>query len=137
MGVFSVSQDVLDCGTCPRCLQRLAFALLTNVLMDTDGCGTPVAYNVYGQGLISRILADDSLLTYHYDSRGSTIAMTDAAEDILRQFAYDAFGRTVAHSGSADQPYRYLGKHGIQDEGNQLQLYPRPILRCRSAAFHE
>ena len=46
--------------------------------------------------------------------------MTDAAEDILQQFAYDPFGRTVAHSGSADQPYRYLGKHGIQDEGNQL-----------------
>ena len=35
---------------------------LTNVLMDTDSSGTPLAYNVYGQGLIARILTDESVL---------------------------------------------------------------------------
>lgn len=93
---------------------------LTNVLMETDGAGTPLAYNIYGQGLISRILPDDSVLQYHYDSRGSTIAMTDVAQNVVRKYAYDPFGRVANADGSATNPFGFLGRHGVVDEGEDL-----------------
>jgi RHS repeat-associated protein len=93
---------------------------LTNVLMETDGAGNPLAYNVYGQGLISRILPDDSVLTYHYDSRGSTIAITDSIETSINRYAYDPFGRVANTEGTEANPFGFLGRHGVIDEGEHL-----------------
>ncbi|WP_235338322.1 DUF6531 domain-containing protein, partial [Paenibacillus wulumuqiensis] len=53
-------------------------AVLSQVLMETDNAGTPQAWYVYGMGLIGREDAAGNYQTYHYDLRGSTIALTDA-----------------------------------------------------------
>ena len=92
---------------------------LTNVLAETDNSGTVQAYNVYGHGLISRIQPDESATYFHYDSRGSTVAITDATETLTGQYAYDPFGRVIASNG-ANNPFRYLGRHGVLDEGDDL-----------------
>ena len=93
---------------------------LTNVLVETDSLGTVQAYNVYGQGLIARILPDNTTHYYHYDSRGSTVALTDTAETVTDSYAYDPFGKPVATTGSNANSFRYLGRHGVQDEGDNL-----------------
>lgn len=94
---------------------------LTNLLMETDGTGSPLAYNVYGRGLISRILPDNGvMMQYHYDARGSTIAMTDAAENVVQTYAYDPFGRIANTDGAAVNPFGFLGRYGVLDEEEDL-----------------
>jgi RHS repeat-associated protein len=95
---------------------------LTNVLAETDATGAVQAWNVYGQGLIARILADGSVLQYHYDSRGSTIALTDAAGAPVQQYAYDPFGRTTGSAGSEHNPFGFLGSYGVLNDGDELHF---------------
>ena len=105
----STTRYVLDANTA-----------LTNVLAETDTVETIQAYNVYGLGLIARILPDNTTHYYHYDSRGSTVALTNATEAVTDSYAYDPFGKPVAMAGSNANPFRYLGRHGVQDEGDNL-----------------
>ena len=93
---------------------------LTNVLAETDDAGTVQVYNIYGLGLISRIQSDNTTHYYHYDTRGSTIALTDTSENITDSYTYDLFGKTAASAGTNTNPYRYLGRHGVLDEGDDL-----------------
>jgi RHS repeat-associated protein len=73
--------------------------------------------------LVSRIDAGGNAQYYHYDSRGSTIAMTDASGKITEAYAYDPFGRPI-NGQLSDNRFRYLGRHGVMDEENGL-LYIR------------
>ncbi len=93
---------------------------LSNVLAETDDTGTITAYYVYGLGLISKVLPDGTASYYHYDSRGSTIAMTDAGQNITDAYAYDTFGNVANSNGSNQNPFKYVGKYGVMDEGNSL-----------------
>lgn len=94
---------------------------LSNVLAETDGNGTITAYYVHGLGLISKIMPDGTAYYYHYDSRGSAIALTDAGENITDAYTYDPFGNVVNQFGVTANPFRYVGRYGVQDEGNGLQ----------------
>ena len=93
---------------------------VTNVLAETDNAGTITAYYVYGLGLISKILPDDTTICYHYDSRGSTAALTDAGENITDAYAYTSFGSLSNSAGSTPNSFKHLGRHGVIDEGNGL-----------------
>ncbi len=68
---------------------------LAQVLAETDSSGNVIYYYIYGLGLISRIDANNNAQFYHYDSRGSTIALTDASGQIMEAYAYDPFGRPI------------------------------------------
>ncbi len=96
---------------------------LAQVLAETDSSGNVIYYYIYGLGLVSRIDAGGNAQFYHYDSRGSTIAMTDASGKITEAYAYDPFGRPI-NGQLSDNRFRYLGRHGVMDEENGL-LYIR------------
>jgi RHS repeat-associated protein len=96
---------------------------LAQVLAETDSSGNVIYYYIYGLGLVSQIDAGSNAQYYQYDSRGSTIAMTDASGKITEAYAYDPFGRPINASVS-DNHFRYLGRHGVMDEENGL-LYIR------------
>jgi RHS repeat-associated protein len=93
---------------------------LTNVLAETDESGTIATYYVHGLGLTSKVLPDGTTYTYHYDSRGSTVALTDVAQTITDVYAYDSFGKLAGNSGSTQNPFKYVGKYGVVDEGNGI-----------------
>ena len=93
---------------------------LPSVLAETDIAGVITAYYVYGLGLVERVAADGSVRMYHHDSRGSTVALTDAVAAITDKYAYDPFGRTMNATGNTSNPFRYVGRHGLFDEGNGL-----------------
>ena len=93
---------------------------LSQVLAETDGSGTVSAYYVYGLGLISRIQPNGSASYYHYDSRGSTVALTDMSGAVTDKYAYDAFGKIVNSQGTTPNSFKYLGQYGVMDEGNGL-----------------
>ncbi len=95
---------------------------LSQVLAETDDVGIIDTYYVYGPGLISRISPDNSTSYFHYDSRGSTVALTDAAEAITDKYAYDEFGKLSNSEGTTQNPFKYVGRFGVMDEGNGLHF---------------
>jgi RHS repeat-associated protein len=96
---------------------------LTQVLSETDSNGIAIAYYVYGLGLVSKIDSGGNAQYYHFDSRGSTIALTGASGQITEAYAYDPFGRPINGILSPNR-FRYLGRHGVMDEENGF-LYIR------------
>lgn len=93
---------------------------LTQVLVETDGSGVATAFYVYGLGLTQRITPYGQTDTYHFDLRGSTVLLTSASGEKVAAYAYDVFGVLADSDEDGPQPFRYLGRYGIMDDGNGL-----------------
>lgn len=93
---------------------------ISQALEETDSAGNVTSYFVYGHGLISKITPDGQRYCYHYDSRGSTVSITDGDENITEKYAYDEFGKILASEETNPNPFRYVGRYGVMDEGNGL-----------------
>jgi len=93
---------------------------LPRMLMETDAAGTPIAYYVYGLGLISRTSATGTYQTYHYDLRGSTLKLTDATGTVTDSYRYGPYGELVSTTGQSANPFRYNGRDGVMTESNGL-----------------
>jgi RHS repeat-associated protein len=97
-------------------------AALSQVLMRVKNGVTN--YYVYGLGLPYE--ADDSgnTKTYHYDNRGSTVAITAGNGMVTDRIEYSAYGITTYRSGQTDTPFLFNGRYGVQTDANGL-LYMR------------
>lgn len=96
-------------------------AYFSRVLMETDADGNPLAYYVHGLGLIAKITPSGQTYTYHYDWRGSAVALTDPAGAVVNRYVYDPWGNVGANSIEAvANPFRFVGRLGVMDEGNGL-----------------
>lgn len=95
---------------------------MSQVLMETDDNGNPKHYYIYGLGLINRIDAIDNSRFYHFDHRGSTIAMTDANQTITHSYFYDDFGYPLHTQEEDFNPFRYVGMYGVMYEQEDLQF---------------
>jgi RHS repeat-associated protein len=93
---------------------------LAHVLAEANAAGTITAYYVYGRGLISRIDTNGTAAFYHYDVRGSTVALTDSGANVTDKYAFDPFGTVVNSVGTTANPFKYVGRYGVMDEGNGL-----------------
>lgn len=107
-------------------------APLSRLLEERDDQGNIVARYVYGLGLVSRTDAVDRLSVYHFDSRGSTVALTGADGRITDRFAYDPWGALVGRNGRTVTPFTFNGRDGVVDDGNGLYFmrarYYSPVL---------
>jgi RHS repeat-associated protein len=90
---------------------------LTQMLVETETNNLAIAYYVYGLGLVQRIASNGTVATYHFDTQGSTVALTDSGGNITDSYAYDSFGELANSEGNTPQPLRYLGKFGTIDDG--------------------
>jgi len=84
-------------------------------------------YYVYGQGLLYEVdetATTTTVLYYHPDARGSTVALTDASGNLTDQFEYSPYGTTTYHFGTNTTPFLYNGQFGVQTDPNGL-LYMR------------
>lgn len=94
-------------------------------------------YYIYGQGLqyeITETASSTNALTYHYDFRGSTVALTDDNGMVTDRIEYSLYATATFRSGTNDTPFLYNGRYGVQTDVNGL-LYMRaryynPLL-CR------
>lgn len=87
-------------------------------------------YYVHGLGLLYEITetaTSTNTLTYHYDYRGSTVALTDTNGIPKDRIEYSSYGTTTYRSGTNDTPFLFNGRYGVQTDPNGL-LYMRA--RC-------
>lgn len=93
-------------------------ARLSQLLVRTASDSSKTFY-VYGLGLIGH--QDSSgYSVYHYDYRGSTIALTDSNGTVTDRFSYGAYGEILTHTGSINTPFQYNGYDGVITESNGL-----------------
>lgn len=93
---------------------------MSKVLIETDNSNSPQNYYVYGLGLISRINSSNATNYYHYDYKGSTIAMTNESENITHKYQYNDFGEVLQLDEDDFNPYRYIGKYGVEFDNTEL-----------------
>ena len=78
-----------------------------------------VAKYVYGHGLIG----EDKhgwFKTFHFDSRGSTVAITNECAVITDRFIYDTYGNMLDHEGNNFFIFGYNGRDGVITDSNGL-----------------
>ena len=88
---------------------------LSKLLCKTTN-GVTTKY-VYGRGLIGEE-TNSSFKTYHFDFRGSTIAITDASGNITDTFAYDTYGKCISRTGTSNVIFGYNGRDGVVTDEN-------------------
>ena len=96
-------------------------AKLSQLLMKTTN-GVVTKY-VYGRGLIGEE-KQGCFKTYHFDARGSTVAITDMSGSIIDTFAYDTYGKCISHTGDSFVIFGYNGRDGVVTDKNGL-IYMR------------
>ena len=79
---------------------------------------------VYGLGLIGEETSGN-FKTYHFDYRGSTVAITDSNCNITDTFTYDTYGKLTARTGTAKTPFLYNGRDGVITEDDTGLIYMR------------
>jgi RHS repeat-associated protein len=94
---------------------------LSQLLVKTTN-GVATKY-VYGHGLIGEEVGN-TFKTYHFDCRGSTVAITDANGNITDTFKYDTYGKLISRTGTSDVIFGYNGRDGVVSDGNGL-IYMR------------
>lgn len=67
---------------------------------------------IWGVGLLAHE-RNDTLFTYHFDVRGSTVAITDSIGNITHTFQYRAYGAIKEWTGNYDILFLFCGKHGV------------------------
>ena len=99
--------------------------------------GTTTNYYIYGAGLLYEI--DETPTTtntafYHFDCRGSTVALTDGNGNPTDEIEYSPYAATTYRAGTNDTPFLYDGQYGVQTDPNGLLCmrarYYNPYL-CR------
>ena len=78
---------------------------------------------VYGNGLIGEEKCGE-FKTYHFDFRGSTVAITDINGNITDTFKYDTYGNVTEHIGDSFVIFGYNGRDGVITDKNGL-IYMR------------
>jgi RHS repeat-associated protein len=84
-------------------------------------------YYIYGPGLLYQVTetaTTTNTLTYHYDNRGSTIALTDDNGRVTDRIEYSLYAILTYRTGTNDTPFLFNGRYGVQTDSNGL-LYMR------------
>ncbi|HIE02252.1 MAG TPA: hypothetical protein EYP59_18550 [Thiotrichaceae bacterium] len=95
-------------------------AVLSQVLVRTAPDGKKTFY-VYGLGLIGQETESD-YQAYHFDLRGSTVALTDGSGKVVERFAYSPYGGLVSGQSpiEIDTPFLFNGMYGVMTDDTGL-----------------
>ena len=85
--------------------------------MKTEADGTQTYY-VYGLGLIGQE-SNGEYLSYHFDFRGSTVALTDETGQVVERFQYSPYGLLMSGDASIT-PFLFNGMYGVMTDTNGL-----------------
>ncbi len=74
---------------------------------------------VHGLGLVS-VEDSNNTYIYHYNTKGSTIALTDLKGTIVSAYSYDIYGEVMSRKGDMHTRFTYNGQYGVMDDGDGL-----------------
>ncbi len=94
-------------------------AYLSQVLIQNDAQGNQTYY-VYGLGLIGQESPGGAYSTYHFNSRGDTVALTDDSGNVTDRFQYAPFGELLYRSGDTATSFMFSGRYGIITDESDL-----------------
>jgi RHS repeat-associated protein len=90
---------------------------LSQVLVkEEDGNKT---FYVYGLGLIGEETEGSGYRSYHFDFRGSTVALTNERGEVVERFGYGPYGELLAGEVSTT-PFLFNGRFGVITDPNGL-----------------
>lgn len=95
----------------------------SNVLLTASSSDPTNPYHMWVHGLGLACTYRFSLgqwFFYHYDSRGSTVAITNENGDVDCKYEYGTFGDISSESFRFVQPFKYVGKYGVQYDSKNL-----------------
>lgn len=96
-----------------------ALPALSQVLVREQADGSQTFY-VYGLGLIGEESAA-GYLSYHFDLRGSTVALSGIDGSVVKRFQYSPYGGLVSDSPAlVDTPFLYNGRDGVMTDDTGL-----------------
>ena len=90
---------------------------LSRVLVEKKG--NTVRQYIYATGLIMHVEGGE-YATYHYDNRGSTVAITNGQGTVTDTFTYGPYGEQCGRTGKTRTPFLYNGRYGIETDNNGL-----------------
>lgn len=93
-------------------------AKLSQLLMETLPNADKV-YHIYGIGLVATI-KDAQTSYYHFDYRGSTVALSSESGVVTDTYKYLPYGSVAHHNGTSKTRFLYVGKYGIEKEASGL-----------------
>lgn len=94
-------------------------AKLSQVLVRINP-DTTKTYYVYGAGLLYEVDEAENTKTYHYDSRGSTVALTSSGGSVIDRIEYDTYGKITFRSNFIPTPFLFNGRYGVMTDDNGL-----------------
>lgn len=105
---------------------------LDQLLMVKRSDGTSTRY-IHGRGLVYEINynannSQTSVHYYHYDWRGSTMALTNQAATVVARWGYTAYGDGKQVYGDITTPFLFNGQWGVMTDA--------PGLICMQARFY-
>jgi RHS repeat-associated protein len=80
-------------------------------------------YYIYGAGLLYQITETataTNTLTYHYDYRGSTIALSGDNGLVTDRMEYSLYATLTYRVGTNDTPFLFNGRYGVMTDPNSL-----------------
>jgi YD repeat-containing protein len=80
----------------------------------------PIAWYVYGLGLLWKVTADGTTYFYHFDGDGNTVALSNPTAGVVNTYRYDAQGRLVSANEGVENMFRAHGESGWMDDGDGL-----------------
>jgi len=89
---------------------------------------TDIAYNVYTPNgdLVYRVdAATDARIFHHFDEVGHTVVVSDEAGAATATYAYGPYGELLGMTGTVDNPFTWLGQHGVLRDATSAQYYIR------------
>jgi RHS repeat-associated protein len=94
----------------------LTHKLQSQVLVkDENGNQT---FFIYGLGLIGEE-SSAGYKSYHFDYRGSTVALSDVSGNVAERFQYGPYGELLSGNASLT-PFLFVGQYGVMHDTNGL-----------------
>jgi len=90
------------------------------VIMETDDANNPVAYYIWGLGLLWKVTASGQIYFFHYDGDGNVVALSSPSSGVVNRYRYDPLGRLMASDESVENSFRQMGQTGWVDDGDGL-----------------
>ncbi|MEX0715726.1 MAG: RHS repeat-associated core domain-containing protein [Planctomycetaceae bacterium] len=99
-----------------------------NILLEKDEFGTTQATYTHEPGLYGNLISQrrgNDTSYYHFDSLGSTRALTDSSQQVTDTNLYDAWGIGRDRTGTSEDPFWWVGEKGYYTDADTGTLQVR------------